>query len=45
MQHVLLIHGARGEHGKGSRNVHSTAIRRALSPSHPCDRVTAGVHG
>ena len=33
------------QHGKGARNVHSTAIRRALSPSHPGERVTVGVHG
>ena len=32
-------------HREGSRNVHNTAIRRALSPSRPCGRVTAGVHG
>ena len=30
---------------EGSRNVHNTAIRRALSSSHPCGSVTAGVHG
>src|SRR5262252_8087248 len=30
---------------KGARNVHNTAIRRALSPLHPCGRVTVGVHG
>src|SRR5262245_10876816 len=29
----------------GSRNVHHTAIRRVLSPSHPCGRGTGGVHG
>ena len=32
-------------HREGSRNVHNTAIRLALSPSHPCGSVTAGVHG
>jgi hypothetical protein len=32
-------------HREGSRNVHHTAIRRALSPSRPCGSVTAGVHG
>ena len=32
-------------HSEGSRNVHHTAIRRALSPSRPCGSVTAGVHG
>ena len=32
-------------HREGSRNVHNTAIRRALSPVHPCGSVTAGVHG
>jgi hypothetical protein len=30
-------------HSEGSRNVHHTAIRRALSPSHPSGSVTAGV--
>jgi hypothetical protein len=29
---------------EGSRNVHHTAIRRALSPSRPCGSVTAGAH-
>ena len=33
------------QHGKGSRNVHGTAIRRALSSSHQGGRITAGVHG
>jgi hypothetical protein len=32
-------------HRESSRNVHNAAIRRALSPSHPCGSVTAGVHG
>jgi hypothetical protein len=32
-------------HSEGSRNVHHTASRRALSPSHPSGSVTAGVHG
>src|SRR5713226_6901592 len=32
-------------HREGSQNVYNTAIRRALSPSRPCGRVTAGVHG
>src|SRR4029453_9238900 len=31
--------------GEGSRNVLNTPIRGALSPSHPCASVTAGVHG
>ena len=30
---------------EGARNVYNTAIRRALSPWHPCARVTAGVYG
>src|SRR5215831_17353194 len=30
---------------EGSRHVHNTAIRRTLSPSHPCGSVTTGVHG
>src|SRR5215471_6332980 len=30
---------------EGSRNAHNTAIRRALSPLHPCGSVTVGVHG
>jgi hypothetical protein len=32
-------------HRERARNVHNAAIRRALSPSHPCRNVTAGVHG
>src|SRR5262244_1866305 len=32
-------------HSEGSRNVHNTAIRRALSPWRPCGSVTADVHG
>src|SRR5207245_4143084 len=30
---------------EGARNVYNTAIRRALSPLHPCGSVTADVHG
>jgi len=32
-------------HSEGSRNVHNTVIRRALSPLHSCGSVTADVHG
>jgi len=32
-------------HREGSRNVYTTAIRRALSPSRSCGSVTADVHG
>ena len=32
-------------HREDSRNVHNTAIRRALSPWRPCGSVTADVHG
>src|SRR5438093_2396555 len=43
---ALRIHSrCTWRHREGSRNVHNTAIRRALSPSRPCGSVTAGVHG
>ena len=32
-------------HSEGSRNVHNTVIRRALSPLRSCGNVTADVHG
>src|SRR5262249_7042569 len=32
-------------HSEDARNVHNTAIRRALSPLHPCGSVPADVHG
>ena len=34
-----------GRHREDARNVHNTAIRRALSPLRPCESVTADVHG
>ena len=34
-----------GRHSEGARNVHNTAIRRALSPLCPCGSVTVDVHG
>src|SRR5215831_12185748 len=43
--HVLRRHARRTWRPReGARHVHNTAIRRALGPSHPCARVTAGVH-
>ena len=32
-------------HKEGARNVYNNALRRALSPLHPCESVTADVHG
>src|SRR6266581_7789549 len=45
-RHVWRMNSRRTwRYRESSRDVHNTAIRRALSPSHPCGRVTAGVHG
>jgi hypothetical protein len=45
-RHTLRINSrCPWRHREGVRNVYNTAIRRALSPSHPCGRVTVGVHG
>jgi hypothetical protein len=44
--HALRMNARRTwRHREGWRNVHNSAIRRARSPSRPCGRVTAGVHG
>jgi hypothetical protein len=44
--HALRINSRRTWRPReGSRNAYNTAIRRALSPSHPCASGTAGVYG
>ena len=46
LSNVLRINARRKwRHRESSRNVHNTAIHHALSPSHHCGSVTAGVHG